>query len=66
MIRKLVVNGLYDLAKLITYAADALAPPCDNIWRSRQWRMWNSARELQHPYQRYIPAERCVQHATKP
>lgn len=61
MIRKLVVNGLYEVAKLITYAADALAPPCDNIWRSRQWKQWHG----QRPYQRYIPEERCVQHAAK-
>lgn len=64
MIRKLIVNTLYDFAKLITYAADALAPSCDNIWRERAWQRWDSQRIQQRPYQRY-PTEPCVEHATR-
>lgn len=62
MIRKLIVNALYEYAKAVSYLADRLSPPCDNIWRSRQWKQWNG----QRPYQRYMPPERCVQHAAKP
>jgi hypothetical protein len=40
MLRRLVINALYDWAKAITYVADALAPPCDNVWRQRRYRQY--------------------------
>jgi hypothetical protein len=62
MLRRLVINALYDWAKVITYVADALAPPCDNVWRDRQRCLLR-----QRNYQQFIPAHNCHEsHAARP
>jgi hypothetical protein len=54
MLRRLVINALYDWAKVITYIADSLAPARDEPWRQRQ-------------YQQYITAHNCHEsHASRP
>jgi hypothetical protein len=49
MIRKLVVNMLYDWAALITHVADTLCPMNDEIWRERVWRQWDCQRHYVSP-----------------
>jgi hypothetical protein len=46
MIRKFIVNRLYDCANILCRVADLPSPTADEIWRSRIWQQWNSQRYL--------------------
>lgn len=44
MLRRLIVSGLYDWAKFLTYLGDWLSPNTDQIWRDRRWQDWDAQR----------------------
>lgn len=44
MIRKALVNTLYQTASAMCIAADWLSDESDQIWRERMWRQWDALR----------------------
>jgi hypothetical protein len=47
MIRKFIVNRLYDLADLICLAADRFSPEDDSVWRERMWETYKERIEAE-------------------